>query len=102
MTYKFSYDLIDAPLSEEGYSQCTKAKEALKNENVKLVLVSPLKRALQTAREIFKDHSSNPKIVVYPQIREMLESSCDVPGSLKDLRTEFKEMDFELMDQFKD
>jgi phosphohistidine phosphatase SixA len=36
---------------------------------VNLVLVSPMRRALETCKIIFKDHPSKPKIVVDPNVR---------------------------------
>lgn len=43
---------------------------------VDLVLVSPLKRAIRTALEIFKDKPV--KFMLIPQMCEALQSSCDV------------------------
>jgi broad specificity phosphatase PhoE len=41
----------------------------MKDVELDYVIVSPLKRALVTCYEIFKDHKSKPKIVVDPLFR---------------------------------
>lgn len=46
------------------------------------MLVSPLRRAIQTAYHLFKDHPNKPKLMVVPFLREMLSSSCDIGGNL--------------------
>ena len=37
-----------------------------------------MKRALQTAQLIFKNHPNNPKICVIPYLRERVSASCDL------------------------
>lgn len=62
--------------------QCEKAREICKTENVGLVFVSPLRRALETCKEIFHGHSTNPKIVPHPLFREMILSNCDIGAKI--------------------
>ena len=50
-------------------------------ENLSHVFVSPLRRALETAYYLFKNHPNflNIIFILDPDIREHLNSSCDVP-----------------------
>ena len=50
-------DLLDCPLSDLGIKQCEDAS-AMANSltNIKTVFISPLRRAMQTAHLLFKDH----------------------------------------------
>jgi len=49
--------ILDAPLTQKGRDQCEAQKDyASKLENVELVIVSPLVRALQTAHITFGDY----------------------------------------------
>jgi broad specificity phosphatase PhoE len=43
----------------------------MKNINLDLIVVSPLRRALKTADIIFNNHTSNPPIIVDPLFREI-------------------------------
>jgi broad specificity phosphatase PhoE len=52
------------------------------DKKIDIVFVSPLRRALETCWEIFKDHPSKPQIIVDPLFKEILESSCDVGNRL--------------------
>jgi len=45
---------------------------------VKIIYVSPLKRALQTAVEIFQKHESKPNFIAEPRLREGMASICDI------------------------
>ena len=98
--------LIDAPISEEGHKQCLKAsKEALTLlPNVKIVVVSPLRRALETAYHTFKAHPNigNIRFILNPDVRESMNSICDIPNPILDTINEFKQkfpnLDTSLMD----
>jgi len=47
--------------------------------------VSPLRRALQTAYLLFKDHPNfnNIEVIIDPNIRETLGSPCSIPFPVK-------------------
>ena len=80
----FDTALLDCPLSELGRAQCMKAQtEARQLKEVKTVFVSPLRRALQTAYLVFKDHPNfkNIKFIMHPDLREVAHTVCDVPDS---------------------
>lgn len=95
---KFDYKLIDCSISDLGKTQCAEAAEKVKNINVKFVISSPLRRCLETTRRIFKDHPNKPKIVVWPVVKEMLLSSCDVPDDLATIKREYPDCDFSMVD----
>jgi len=96
---KFNYDLIDCSISEVGKQQSAKAAEVLKDTNVTLVFSSPLRRCLATTYEIFKNHKNKPKVVVWPLIKEMLLSNCDVSDELETIKKEYPDYDFSLLDE---
>ena len=55
--------------------------------------MSPMKRALQTAFEVFKVHPNFQKIkfIVVPDLKEHLHCTCDIPGQIMPLIDEFKD-----------
>ena len=64
-----------------------------------MIVVSPLRRTLQTAYHLFKDHPNfnNIKVVINPDVRETFGFSCDIPISIQNLKTEFFSL-FPLLD----
>jgi broad specificity phosphatase PhoE len=62
-------DMIDPPLSELGRSQARLVGMALSTERIDAVYASPLRRALDTGREIARHHRLEP--VVLPDLREV-------------------------------
>jgi len=61
---------MDIDLSDEGKEQVKKLAKRLKNHNIELIFVSPLKRARQTAEEIKKFHP-NAKLMIDENLREL-------------------------------
>ena len=49
----FDKEFRDVRLSDTGKEQCIKAKEGLKEMNIHSILMSPLRRAIETAYYIF-------------------------------------------------
>lgn len=94
---QFQKQYLDCDLSKLGYEQTTEAREIANKINIKIVYVSPLKRTLITAREVFKDHPSKPKFVVVPLLREKITATCDIPGDIHVLLKDFPEFDFSLL-----
>ena len=74
----------------------------MKDRNIKLVFTSPLRRALQTTYELFKDHKNKPRVVVVPGLKEQLGGSCDIADDLNVIRREFLDYDYSLFDTFED
>ena len=97
--YKFNTELIDAGISDLGLEQTKEARDILKDENVKIVFTSPLRRCLQTTYNIFKDHKSKPRVIVIPILREIFSSACDVSDDIKSIKKEFPDFDFSLIEE---
>lgn len=86
------YDLLDCPLSDLGEQQCAEASPmAHQLMNIKTVLISPLRRALQTAHLLFKDHPnfSEIKFIVHPMLRENMHTVCDIPEDFSLVKQEY-------------
>ena len=85
--------LIDPTLAEFGFDQTLHGAKATSKINVHTVFVSPLRRALTTAHNLFCQHPNfeNINFVVEPLMRERIHTTCDIPGPLNVLLKEFKE-----------
>jgi len=57
---------IDAHLSEQGIKQCHEVRKSEDFKQIKVILVSPLNRALQTASLVFRD--MKVPIIVRPEL----------------------------------
>lgn len=94
-------NIVDAPITAFGIDQCRTLRLNHKDtlDKVKVVLISPMLRTLQTMRHVFDsiNTSNNHKFIVHPGIRERWESQCDIPGKTIANRAEFSEADFALM-----
>ena len=79
-------ELNDSRLSAKGIEQCITAGEHAKNIDFKAIYVSPLRRTLETAYWIFKDHPNFAKmeVVMHPMLRERMNTAGDIP--LKNLQ----------------
>eukprot|EP00347_Sterkiella_histriomuscorum_P008388 403345286 len=97
-------NLLDCPLSDLGIQQCNDSvRLANALPDVRTVFVSPLRRALQTAYLLFKDHENFDRIkfIVHPMLRENTHTVCDIPESLDQVKLEYQEkiphLDFSLI-----
>jgi len=97
---KFREDVIDCSISEKGEEQTKKAAELVKDVNIGLVISSPLRRCLQTTHRIFANHPNKPKVQVAPLLKEVMSSSCDLGNNINDVKKEFPDFDFALLDEF--
>jgi alpha-ribazole phosphatase len=61
---------LDIGLNEEGKKQAEKLAERLKNHNIEIMFVSPLKRARQTAEQIKKFHPK-AKVIIDEDLKEI-------------------------------
>lgn len=100
--------LRDAPLSADGCSQVKRASSSLNLLNKtglekypapKIVLVSPLRRALMTATQLFlselKDASNPPVFIALEALREKRTGfAADERSSVETLEKEFPHVDF--------
>ncbi|EAR97992.2 histidine phosphatase family (branch protein 1) (macronuclear) [Tetrahymena thermophila SB210] len=100
---RFNSDYIDSPLTDEGISQSEQLYENhIKSlQNIKIVLVSPLLRALQTAYHIFKNYKPMPWIVVIPELSEFMNTANDIGNNTLDYKKliEFKNFDFQAIEE---
>ena len=70
-------DTFDPPLTERGENQAKAVGERLSADRVDVVYASPLKRALETGRQVARHHRLEP--IVLPDLRE-IEEFRDMPA----------------------
>ena len=92
-------NLIDCGLTEEGKVLCAKTciPEGYlpKNREVDIVFVSPMNRALETADIMLNANKVKVRrVIVIPELSEVLSKICDFGGGLKDKREKYKYYDF--------
>lgn len=91
---KFDPALVDASLTHEGERQAESAIKSFDLSQVDVVVVSPLRRALETCDIIFGDRK-DMKVYVEPLMAELLSSAVDIGGRIKDSRQVYgKKFDF--------
>ncbi|CAI2373423.1 unnamed protein product [Moneuplotes crassus] len=101
-------DLRDAPLSDLGLQQCKEAQPMANRLDVGYVFVSPMKRALETAYNVFLSHPNfdNIKFIVLPMLKEAIDTTCDIPMNIKDTisdyRNKFKKFDTSEVEKYSD
>ncbi len=101
---KFDQTLADPHLSGIGREQA--ASSTLYDKlPIKIVFVSPLRRALETCDLLFSRHPNhaNIRFIVHPMLREILNNANDVPSMLSDTRAHYepKGYDFSRFDALK-
>lgn len=107
-TLRIKKDLRDAHLSKLGIKQCERAQGLANQLKVDSVLVSPLRRAMETAYHVFKNHPSfdNIKFIVVPKLREAVDTAWDIPVNILDTveeyKTKFKNLDVSLLKEYGD
>jgi broad specificity phosphatase PhoE len=69
----------------------------MKNVNLDLIIVSPMRRALSTCALIFKEHKSKAPIIVDPFFREIFESGCDIGSRLRESMKDYPNFDYSLI-----
>jgi len=95
-------DLLDCEISQNGCEQISHSLAVNTDSlrNVKLVLVSPMTRALTTAKLMFNplvQCGQEIKFLVVPHLREVLESQCDIVLSCQDKLAKYPNFDFSLI-----
>ena len=78
-------NFLDPELSEDGIEQANKQAEVAKLTEFTTVLVSPLRRALETAYLLFKDtnYFNSLKFVIVPILREQIYSVAEIPQNFQ-------------------
>ena len=84
---------IDAPLSEEGKTQCVETRAAAAAKDIDFVLVSPLRRAMETAHLMFEGQGK--RIIVMPNAYEMMAFHSEISVGLAELKAEYEVKGFE-------
>ncbi|CDW86509.1 UNKNOWN [Stylonychia lemnae] len=82
---KVDKTLTDPGLHQIGVLQCESNQDNINRINFKVVFVSPMQRAIQTAINMFKKHPNlqNIKFIILPIAREVLETSNDVSPDIE-------------------
>lgn len=87
---------FDPPLTEEGRRQCLRGR---KPRNLDLIVVSPLRRTIQTALLLLPTECVGPNvpIIAYEGIREQLDDDCNFRRPIEVQSRDFPEVDFSLI-----
>lgn len=72
-------NLRDPDLTEHGILQAREASQLVHGMHFYKVYVSPLRRALHTAKILFENHPDHPEIIVDPSLTEKCGNSPDIP-----------------------
>ena len=67
----------------------------MKDIDVDIILVSPMRRALRTCSIIFQGHKSKAEIIVEPSFREIMESSNDIGSKIEESMNLFPSFNFD-------
>lgn len=82
-------EYIDTMLTAYGVIQCQMNKETVQRSLPKLsiIYVSPLRRALETAYQLFCDHPNrgNIRLILDPDLREMIYSPSGIAYPVQDV-----------------
>lgn len=81
--------ISDYNLNKNGIIQAEKVRDVLENEKIDVMIVSPLKRALQTAQIINQKH--NIELIVDDRIKEL--NYGDLEGTM--YKKEYWDMDYD-------
>ena len=94
ISVKVDKSFRDAELSESGFKQCEKVQDFFNDQKVHTVLISPLRRALQSAYHIFKVHPNFNEIrfVLVPKMREIINTSQSFPANINTSIQEFSKL----------
>lgn len=68
----------------------------MKDIDVDLIIVSPMRRALATCFRVFDGHKSLAPVIVDPIFREIVESSCDIGSRLRESMKDYPNFDYSL------
>lgn len=101
--YKIDPKLQDADITDLGLQQCKEASKQLgKYKDIHYVLTSPLRRCIKTFNNTFEnyDKSQLKEIKAMECFQERLDSCCDIPDKTRQLREEYRHVDFSFMDKF--
>ena len=98
----------DWSISETGVKQCKKEAKTIRDVNIHTVFISPLRRTMQTAALLFKDHPNFDKIkfIILPKAKESLEGPDDIPTNIdltiSEFSKDFPSLDATLFNKYED
>lgn len=95
---RYNMYLPDSGLTKTGVQQSKLASEELKLEDLDnqdfVLVVSPLRRALLTARHMLTSSKQPLRIEINKDCAEVMRDSCDIGSTPLELEKEFPEFDF--------
>ena len=80
-------------LTKKGKEECRMIGEEIRDKKIDLILVSPLRRTLETGSIIFRGR----EMLVKEEIREYVKNKCDMMESKVEIEGEYNHVDFSLM-----
>ena len=89
--------IIDPKLTDLGHRQAAEAAQALSQEKVARIIVSPYTRALQTASYI-ADSLAVP-LLINPTVRERYAFACDIGSPRTELAEAWPHWDFSTIEE---
>jgi broad specificity phosphatase PhoE len=99
---------IDCNITQLGKEQSQEAGKILKNQlapkSIDYMMISPLRRALQTASYVLESFSNNydgkPIIEISKDCAEVMLDACDIGTPPEELTEEFPEFDFSGLEHY--
>lgn len=89
--------IVDPVLTPLGHSQADAAAEALAREGIRRIVVSPYRRAIQTALPVAR--RLGVRLTVTPVVRERYAFTCDIGSPATELGLTFPEVDFTRLEE---
>ena len=108
LSWALDHEFRDARLSPLGIEQCMSSQPIVNQLKIHTIMVSPLRRTLETAYNVYKTHPNFDKIkfLVVPALRECLNTTSDIPIHIEETIREFRDLipqlDFSLFDEFEE
>lgn len=81
-------------LTVNGLKQCFKLRKKLEEDNFDYIVVSPLRRTLETATNVF---GKDKRFIAMDSIREFVANPCDYRETIEDIFKEYSFVDFDFV-----
>ena len=95
-----NYDILYPSLTENGIKQARELNKILNKEKIDKILVSPLKRTLQTYHYVFLGR--NISTISSDCIREYVQNRCDYRENINKYIIQYKNIDFSYISEKQD
>lgn len=89
--------IVDPVLTPLGHEQAAQAAQALANQDIRRILVSPYRRAIQTALPVAR--RLGLRLDVTPLVRERYAFTCDIGSPATELRMSFPDLELAHIDE---